>query len=289
MNKQYRFFLSLAVAFVFMIQFNSCKKTGGEFSYRKHISAVKDLVLMQHTTVQLAATYIKAINDSTLLSDYYAKVDGAHTYLKPQDGSILLEVKYDEWGVPDPYSRYRKGMFSALLELPLNETGDDVVLNFSDFSLDNQPLIINNFIITKTNESIWEDVYSCVIKGFQMKSQDTAYVIHFEAGLEIRHQRNGHSQYYTQTDWFLTSGSSKALTAYFFNIESTIVDEFVLTGLCSHFQSGSALVNLPNMEPDSGSFHFEADTLCNDLILMDFNELPFVQKMDWYVVAPVIP
>jgi len=222
MNK--RFLFSLALAFALLIQLSSCKKSGGEFSYRKHISAVDDMVLMQHTAIQLAATYIKAINDSTLLTDNYAKVDGAHTYLTPQDGNILLEVKYDEWGVPDPYNRYRKGMFSALMTTPINETGEDVVLNFSDFKLDNQQLIIDSFVITKTNETLLEDVYSCAITGFQMKSQDSAYVIHFEAGLEITHQRNGQSQFYTPVDWFLMSGSSKALTAFFFDIEPNIVD-----------------------------------------------------------------
>jgi hypothetical protein len=279
----YLFFL------LFLFHF-SCRKSGGEHSYRSHLSAAHNMVLVEHTLVQIAATYIKSIHDSVLIADGYAKVDEAHAYLKIEDEILSIEIRYDEWGVPDPYKRYRKGTITAELTDTIPMLYVETALNFDSFSLDDQSILFEKFAITKLSQSASMDTYKLEVAGGSLTSENNELDILFESIMEISLHHSTDQQYFKPGDWFSATAVSNARTAFHFEVESATQDAFELKEGCSYFSEGNSLIRFGNLTPDSGYYTFggSADT-CSPYFLLDLSDMVLYQSIDWMIFNPVTP
>lgn len=268
---------------LFVLHFG-CRKSGGEHSYRPHLSAAHNLVLVEHTLVQLAATFIKSIHDSTLIKDGYSKVDEAHAYFYSQDEVFNLVIRYDEWGVPDPYKRYRKGTITAEIpgtNLMLNE---EIALSFDSFLLDEQPIGFDKFIITKLSQSTFKDTYKLEVEGGSFTSDNSELDILFESNMEISLHHSSDQQYYKLGDWFSASAVSSARTAYYFEVDSETQEAFALKEGCAYFSEGNSLIRFGNLTPDSGYYSYgETSDSCSQYFLLNLPNVLLFQSIDWLI------
>ncbi|GEM_PF-1835789 len=281
-----RNFISVFVILLFTLN-TSCKKSGGEHSYRPHLSAAHDIVLIEHTVIQVAATYIKAIHDSVLMADGYSWIDEAHAYLNPEEDIRNLKIAYDPWGVPDPYKRYRKGTITARLPDIDFMVGHEVLLTFDTFLLDEQLIDFERFAVTRLSESASADSYRVDIEGGRFISEDKSKDIDFTSVLELDlHHSNG-QHYFKPDDWFSVNISSAARTAYFFEVESKTEQDIRFGDSCSYFTEGTSLILFNNLSPDSGYFSFgESSGKCQPYFQLDLTDVILFQSIDWLITAP---
>lgn len=281
--------LVLVLVLAFSAMFSSCKKSNGEKSYRFNISAVDEMVLAQHTIVQLAGTYVKAINDSSLLTDHFGPIDEGNVYLTEDAGGAFIEVKYGDWGVPDTYLRYRKGTMSIQVDGLLNTLSSKVTCTFDQFYFDDQAFSCGSFVITKTSSLAGSGTYHCEISDLVLLSLDATKHLTAQAAFDITWQGSGSGPFYKPGDLFYVKGTSEAMTAYFFDIKASVAQDLVFKTDCPYFQAGKVDVRFNNLVPDTGMYFFNAPSECTNQIYMEFDEMPFTNDMDFYIDIPVIP
>lgn len=265
----------------------SCRKTGGEHSYRPHLSAAHDAVLIEHTVIQVAATYIKAIHDSVLIVDGYSKVDEAHAYLEHTDETRKLKIVYDPWGVPDPYKRYRKGTITA--QLPEDDflLDYEVLLTFDTFLFDEQLFEFDKFAVTKSSQSPISDSYKIDIEGGRFFSEHKTMDIGFTSIMEINLHHSMHQFYFKPDDWFTANISAKVRTAYYFEVETISEHDVTLSDSCNYFSEGRSLIRFGNLSPDSGYYSFgESTGKCQPFFQLDLPDVVLFQSIDWLIAVP---
>lgn len=280
-NKLNKLLVSVVVV-IAMLFVSSCNKNNNTFvSYNYGLESAQQFVYAQQMMTQLLTTYFKSINDSTLLADNKASIDGATVYLKLDETPKKLRIEYPWWGIEDGYGHWREGVYEAYTTEGYQV--DDAVINFEfiDFSWDKNLLLVDSLKVTNLGKTDGKNYqYSVNMAKATLTYADTTvanpYTFVMDQSFTVLKEEG--TVYTSLQDSLAIFGSLNGLTAsgLEFDAQSVVDSTMIFSFSCSWLKQGITQLTTANFPYLSTVYFPDADTCVNQyLIEVDNNPFPF--------------
>ena len=146
------FFISTLIVLIF--SFSACKDKNTEVNYQHQLNGVHNINLLQHSINEFTTTYIKAINDSTLINKPETIIVIEGCYLRLNTSGTIVKLFMDYGTGSFVHDRWLQGVINVEITGGVNTLGSTAVFNFETFTCDYTPKnIITSEICTITVEN----------------------------------------------------------------------------------------------------------------------------------------
>jgi hypothetical protein len=275
-------FLAFLFLVVAIFSVTSCNKDKNTFvSYNYGVESAREFVYAQQMMTQLMATYFKSINDSTLLADNTAAIDGATVYLLLDETPMRLRIEYPWWGADDGYGHFRQGVYEAYSMDGYQKVDAIVNFEFIDFLWDKDSLRVDSLQIHNLGKTDGKNFqYNLNVSNIKLIYADSTILNPYTFVMDqsfILMKESG--TIYTSTkDSMAIFGSLNGLTAAGLEFAAQgVADSTMLFSFsCDWLKQGIVQVNTVDFSYTSNIFFQEADTCANQyLIEIDGNPFPY--------------
>jgi hypothetical protein len=274
--------LVFIILFVSIVTVTSCNKDKNTFvSYNYGVESAREYVYAQQMMTQLMATYFKSINDSVLLADKKATIDGATVYLKLDTVPNALRIEYPWWGADDGYGHWRQGVYEAYTADGYQQADATINFEFINFFWDKDLLMVDSLKILNLGKTDGKnDEYSVGANKIELIYSDTTienpYTFVMDQSFTVL--KKAGSIFTTAKDSLGVFGSLNGQTAsgLEFDAQATADSTMLFSFSCDWLKQGFVSVTTVNFPYVSNIYFPEADTCANQyLIEIDSNPFPY--------------
>ena len=263
----------------------SCKKHPDNtmVDYNVELQTISEYMYLQQFADQFMQTFFKAVYDSTLISQGFAKIDSAMVNYQNQHDTMRIQVVYwhseqNDWHHIDSYKHYRMGFFSFLSDSLFLErdTGRVVIEVEKPFYFDSLNVNIQNIDIRKTGindkgrQQFRVEFRDMVMSGERYHK----FTYRFSAAFDYELVRNGATGSLTDEDYLLIKGNiaGNTKTRIGFHFETGTDTLLELVPACRFLRGGKGVLTMEgsNVPQNKSVIDYVASDGCANYYEVDF-------------------
>jgi hypothetical protein len=283
MKKPIAFFASFIIL---SLIFSGCKKKNTEINHQNEINSVHNINLLQHTINEVTTTFIKAINDSLLLTTNDALFEGCYLRLNTYGSTDTLVMDYGTGSFV--HDRWLEGLIRVDIEGGINSVGSTATIYFSTFSCDfpiKTLVTSESCIVTVQNKTPVSATYQQSFTNFKCTNDTLERNWASMTGeLVYDYKKSGNSNYYSEKDTIEISMNSAYSDYNERALTSTSITPTQLGNDCSYLSFGESQIDITEPDAATGTLFFnESSKVCMSRFKFEMNNNIFKFDQLWEV------
>ena len=272
--------LVLMIVLVAMLFTSSCNKNNNTtVSYQPGIQSAEHFVYGQQMMIQLMCTYFKAIGDSILFAEGYARIDNADVNLITWETLLRLKFEYS-WkdGTGDGYGHIRKGIYEAYTPESFHDIGSVIDVKFTDFLYDGDSVFVDSFRIENLGKVDGKnEQFEISVKTVSVQYPDSVSIYSYSFNEKFTLMKAQGTTYSSPKDSLELFGSFNGSTPQDVQFDAECIQDSTLlyTYSCNWLKNGVVSIETKDFPYLSTAYFSEPDT-CENLymIVIDNNLFP---------------